>query len=192
MTRPIQRKQHVILAALITGGVVSIDALAQNIACPDSNPCEVIFTLDAENNIVLEDAVAGNRSGGILRLTEEQANKAAAGPVSVNNILMPKVKNDDFANVINELSTVPGLGFMKSNQNPRSNKTASARPKVSVVCSQMMSFMKATLDDAKNGVALQNSDFVTYPEVILACGEKETPKIMKWYDTERLKTRISL
>lgn len=194
-----------LLIGLVWAALFSFFALEAAFACdPKTQPCSVIFTLDEQNNLVLQHVEAGARTEGVLRLTAAQAQKAAEGPVSTHNIL--KAENtpaDEFTETIKRLAAIPGLSFLND---PMAVQKAAAEARGDAakameqsgalagknqMCAQMHLVMKATLDDATSAAFNPETDYITSPEVIAACGHAAGTRMIEWYETEQLKRRAS-
>lgn len=162
-----------------TPAAFAMEEKAEN--CAGGHPCKVVFTLDEENNIILED-VYGNhhRNEGVLRLTSEQAIKAAEGPVSENNILAPKLQRGEFADTVKALAAVPGLSFLRG----ESTGGAAAAAPPPERCQQIKTVMEATLEDAQNGT-MQGDQFITASEVKAVCPAARAQALNDWYAAEK-------
>jgi len=189
-----------LIGVLPFGGVITyIMAASMAFACdPVTQPCSIIFTLNNQNQLVLEQVEEGPRTEGVLRLTSEQAKSAAKGPLATANILSPKNQTDEFAEVISRLAKVPGLGFLadpNAAHNAAHNATgdagkamqlSGAKAGENLVCAQMHLVLKATLDEATEE-AFDASDYMTAPEIVAACGHAAGTKMIEWYQAEQLK-----
>ena len=164
--------------------------------CADGHPCKVVFTLDEENNIVLEEVSGhqsnqGHRNEGVLRLTTDQAKAAAKGPKTKSNILAPKLKKDEFSATIKALAEVPGLHFLKGESRFRSGrasnkKTNTASGNLPHKCQQIEKVMAATLEEAEAGT-LNKADVITSAEVRDVCPQSAAQNLISWYETEKEK-----
>mgnify|MGYP005846389375 CR=1 FL=1 len=159
--------------------------LADAEKCLGGSPCQVVFTLDEENNIVLEEITGNHRNEGVLRLTTEQAESAALGPISKSNILSPEMAQDEFSETIKALASVPGLSFLKGQSTASGTAARSAAP-VSRKCAQMRTVMEATLKDAQEG-RVTNDDFITPAEVAAVCPQAKASALNSWYSAEKSK-----
>ena len=155
--------------------------------CLNGHPCKVVFTLDDENNIVLEE-ISGNhhRNEGVLRLTKKQAEKAAQGPRSQSNIL--KLQNDDglFDEAIQALQSVPRLSFLKGESTRKARGAAGGRASRAIpqICKQIKTVMDTTLEEA-NAEPLAPSAFITPEEVRAVCPSTEAENLISWYKTQK-------
>lgn len=193
--------------AIFWGIILSFVAVESALACnPETEPCHVIFTLDEANNMVLQTVEDSNRTEGILRLTLNQAEKAATGPVTTHNILKPAAgmqSNDEFAETIKRLAAIPGLHFLADPAAAeKAAKTASGQAGEAMalsgaatghnkVCAQMHLVMKATLADASNTAFDPARDYITAREVEQACGKQAGAKMIQWYEGEQVRQQAS-
>lgn len=156
--------------------------------CLGGSPCQVVFTLDENNNIVLEDITGNHRNEGVLRLTTAQAQSAALGPVSKSNILAPEMPEGEFAETIKALASVPGLSFLKG-EGTADGASADAQARMPQKCAQMRTVMEATLQDAREG-RLGVDEFITESEVHAVCPQAKANSLNTWYYAEKNKYLI--
>lgn len=195
-----------LLMALFWGVVFSFFAVEAAFACdPETEPCSVIFTLDEHNNLVLQNVEAGARTEGVLRLTSAQAQKAADGPVSDHNMLTTPTSNntDEFAETVKRLAAIPGLSFLndpaaaqKAAQTAtgdvgKAMEQSGALAGKNKMCAQMHLVMKATLDEATSAAFNPETDYITAPEIVAACGHAAGTRMIEWYEAEQLKRRAN-
>ena len=155
--------------------------------CLNGHPCKVVFTLDDENNIVLEE-ISGDhhRNEGVLRLTKKQAEKAAQGPRSQSNILKPQNDDGFFDEAIQALQAVPGLSFLRGEGTRKTNGASgrkASRP-IPQICKQIKIVMDKTLEEA-NAEPLPPSAFITPEEIHAVCPSTEAENLISWYKTQK-------
>lgn len=121
-------------------------------------PCKVVFTLDKDNNLILEKVEKHHKNEAVIRLTTKEAQTAAKGPATTNPSTPPKV-SDDFSHTLEQLAKIPGLGFLTASHNTSKNaehgtkannntgKNAQNSKKVRTACHQAKAFMAALSKD---------------------------------------------
>lgn len=187
------------LGYVFLGVLLSFTGVQAAFACdPETEPCSVVFTLDAENNLVLEQVEQGHRTEGVLRLTAAQAQKAAVGPVATTNILMPQNQTDEFSETVARLAKIPGLHFLNDPQAAqkaaetatgnagKAMQMSGAKAGENQMCAQMHLVLKATLEDATKA-AFNEADYMTAPEIVQACGHAAGTRMIEWYQAEQHK-----
>ena len=160
--------------------------------CANGHPCQVVFTLDEENNIVLQEiSGAKQRSEGVLRLTTSQAKAAAEGPQGAKDIRLPQGRKDEFADTIKALASVPGLGFLngersaqKANANTGANSMAGQQQNLPLKCRQIEKVMAATLEEHQANT-LSEAGFITPAEVHHVCPPRQAKNLISWYQAEK-------
>ena len=189
-----------LVMAVFWGIVLSFLAVEAAFACnPETEPCNVIFTLDDQNQMVLHTVEAGARTEGVLRLTMAQIEQAAQGPKISHNILKPHGggSEDEFAETIKRLSSIPGLSFLNDPAAVQqaaleanggagqamalSGATAGKNP----MCAQMHLVLKATLEEATSASFVPSRDYITAPEIVQVCGHAAGTKMIEWYQAEQ-------
>lgn len=196
-----------LVRAVFWGVILSFVTVEVALACnPETEPCQVVFTLDEANNMVLETVETSHRMEGVLRLTLNQATKAAEGPATTHNILKPAhgVQTDDeFAATIARLAAIPGLHFLadpaaaekaakkadgKAGEAMSMSGAAKGENKM---CAQMHLVMKATLEESTSAAFDPTRDYITSREIEHACGAQAASKMIQWYEGEQQRLSAS-
>ena len=162
--------KHCRLAAL--GLFVSLAPFSAALACDNSAPCQVIYTINDHNDLVVAGMANSDTGQDVLRLSTAQLEKVVAADQLKN---MP---------VHQAQHAVPSTARVDSSTGV-STSGARSGPAASMACQQMQQVLSATLADLRNGVKLTADDFVTQPEVATACGAREADALLEQFQTRR-------
>ena len=187
--------KHCRLAAL--GLFASLAPLGTALACDNNAPCQVIYTINDHNDLVVAGMAASTGGQDVLRLSTAQLEKVVAAdqlkniPVHSSQGATPSTSN--FYATLRKLTTTPTLPAATTARIDSGTgggiggvaTSLRSGPAASMACQQMQQVLKATLQDLRNGVKLTADDFVTQPEVASACGTREADALLEQFHTRR-------
>ena len=186
--------KHCRLAAL--GLLASLAPFSAALACDNNAPCQVIYTINDHNDLVVAGMAASTGGQDVLRLSTAQLEKVVAAdqlknmPAHPSQAAAPSTSN--FYATLRKLTATPTLptvttARIDSGTGGTGGIATALRngPAASMACQQMQQVLSATLQDLRNGVKLTADDFVTQPEVATACGTREADALLEQFQTRR-------